>query len=65
MIWHLHLRQTLGVHYLVLGDDTVQVKQIGRQRVDLIGGEASLLIERHAAIDVIPNRRPVRRADRQ
>src|SRR3990172_8552442 len=46
-VWHLHLRQTLGVHYRVLRDDTVFVEQKGRQRVDLIGGEGSLSVERH------------------
>src|SRR3972149_2293728 len=64
-IWHFHLRQTLAVHYLVLRDDTVYVEQKGRQRVDLIGGEGSLSAERHGAIDVVPYRRRVRRAERQ
>ena len=36
-IWHLHLRQALGVHDLVLFDDAILVEQIGSQRVHLIG----------------------------
>ena len=35
--WHLDLRQTLGVQCLVFRDDIVDVEQIRRQRVDLIG----------------------------
>jgi len=64
-VWHLHHWQTLGVDHIVLRDEIIQVEQIGRQRVDLIGGEGALCIERHAAIDEVPDPRRVRRADRQ
>src|SRR5205814_7460196 len=63
--WHFYLRQTLGVEYLVLRDDIVYIEQKSRQRVHLIGRERPLTIERHGAIDVVPNRRRERRAKRQ
>src|SRR6185295_2348078 len=63
--WHLDLRQTLGVEYLLLRNHIVDVEQKGRQGVDLVGGQRPLSIERHGAIDVIPNRRRERRAKRQ
>src|SRR5262245_6129080 len=62
---HLDLRQTLFVEYHVLRDHLVHEEQIGRQRIDLIGGESPLTPERHAAIDVIPHRRRKRRAQWQ
>src|SRR5262245_40751153 len=62
---HLDLRQTLSVDYLVLRDDIVEVQQEGRQRVDLVGSQRPLSIERHGAIDVIPDRRRKRRTERQ
>src|SRR5262249_2969151 len=46
-------------------DDAVYVEQKCRQRVYLIGGQRSLSIEGHGAIDVIPDRRRERRAERQ
>ena len=64
-IWHLYLRQTLGVEYCVLRDDIVDKEQIGRQRVDLISGERPLSIEGHATIDVVPHHRGVWRANRE
>jgi len=36
-IWHSHLRQTLGVHDLVLSDDAVLIEEKGSQSVYLIG----------------------------
>jgi hypothetical protein len=63
--WHLHHRQRLGVEDLVFLDDIVDEQQVRRQRVDLIGGQRSLSVERHPAIDVVPHRRRVRRAQRQ
>src|SRR5712691_13068866 len=48
---HLDLRQTLFVEYLVLRDHLVHEEQVGRQRIDLIGGESPLSPERHTAID--------------
>src|SRR5262245_48226040 len=62
---HLDLRQTLFVEYRVLRDHLVHEEQIGRQCIDLIGGESPLIPERHAAIDVIPHRRRKRRAQWQ
>jgi hypothetical protein len=62
---HLHLRQGLGVEDLVFLDDVVDEQQVRRQRVDLVGGQRALSVERHRAIDVIPHRRRVRRAQRQ
>src|SRR6059036_846458 len=62
---HFYLRQTLGVEYLVLRDDIVYVEQKSRQCVHLIGRQRPLTIERHGAIEVIPNRRRERRAKRQ
>src|SRR5262249_35723766 len=53
---------TLLVEDLVLRDYLVQEQQVGRQRIDLIGGESPLIPDRHAAIDEIPYRRRVRRA---
>src|SRR5262245_35066834 len=53
---HLDLRQTLGVEHFVLRDDAVYVEQKCRQCVYLIGGQRSLSIEGHGAIDVIPDR---------
>src|SRR5262249_13184002 len=43
----------------------VQEEQVGRQRIDLIGGESPLIPDKHAAIDVIPHRRRKRRAQWQ
>src|SRR3954468_20940690 len=54
---HLDLRQTLFVEYLVLRDHLIDEKQVGRQRIDLIGDESPLLPDRHAAIDEIPHDR--------
>src|SRR3972149_6988513 len=54
--WHFYFRQTLGVEYLVLPDDIVYIEQKSRQRVHLVGRERPLTIERHGAIDVIPDR---------
>src|SRR5436190_5181934 len=62
---HFDLRQTLGVEYLVFRDHLVDEEQIRRQRVDLIGGQRPLFIERHAAIDEVPDRGRERRADRK
>src|SRR5262249_2695452 len=62
---HLDLRQTLFVEDFVLRDHLVQEEQVGRQRIDLIGGESPLIPGRHAAIDVIPHRRRKRRAQWQ
>src|SRR5438874_5242953 len=62
---HLDLRQTLFVEYLVLRDHLVQEKQVGGQRIDLIGGESPLTPERHAAMDEIPHDRRKWRAQRQ
>ena len=62
---HPDLRQTLFVEYSVLRDHLVQEEQVGRQRIDLIGGESPLIPERHAAIDEIPHRRRKRRAQWQ
>src|SRR5262249_34162483 len=46
-------------------DDAVYVEQKCRQSVYLIGGQRSLSIEGHGAIDVIPDNRRERRAKRQ
>src|SRR5262245_53743629 len=62
---HLDLRQTLFVEYLVLRDHLVQEEQVGRQRIDLVGGESPLIPERHAALDEIPHRRRKRRTQWQ
>src|SRR2546421_535786 len=59
---HLDLRQTLLVEDFVLRDHLVQEEQVGRQRIDLIGGESPLIPRRQAAIDVIPHRRRKPRA---
>src|SRR5689334_19203113 len=62
---HLDLRQTLSVHHFILAlDDIVLVKQKRSQRVNLIGHQRPLFTERHAAADVIPHNRRVRRAHR-
>src|SRR6516225_9141402 len=50
---HLDLRQTLFVEDFVLRDHLVQEEQVGRQRINLIGGESPLIPGRHAAFDVI------------
>src|SRR5258706_83254 len=62
---HLDLRQTLSVEDFVLRDHLVHEKQIGRQRIDLIGRESPLPPERHAAMDIIPHRRRIRRGQWQ
>src|SRR5258708_19739412 len=62
---HLDLRQTLFVEDFVLRDHLVHEEQIGRQRIDLIGGESPLIPERHGAMDVIPHRRRKGRAQWQ
>src|SRR6266850_4887106 len=59
--WHLDLRQTLFVEDFVLRDHLVQEEQVGRQRIDLIGGESPLIPERHGAMNEIPHRRRKRR----
>src|SRR6185436_12944993 len=58
---HLDLRQAMIVEDFVLRDHVVQEQQVGRQRIDLVGGECPLIPGRHAAIDVIPHRRRKRR----
>src|SRR6185503_16714141 len=62
---HPDLRQTLLVEYLVLRNHLIEEEQVGRQRVDLIGSQSPLEPEWHAAIDVIPHRRRIRRAQWQ
>src|SRR5712672_2261828 len=62
---HLDLWQALFVEYFVLRDHLVHEEQVGRQRIDLIGGESPLIPERHAAMDEIPHRRRKRRAQWQ
>src|SRR6266404_1096815 len=62
---HLDLRQTLFVEDLVLRDHLVHEEQVGRQRIDLIGGESPLIPERHGAMDVIPHCRRKGRAQWQ
>src|SRR5258708_9518118 len=47
---HLDLRQTLFVEDFVLRDHLVHEEQVGRQRIDLIGGEGPPLPPRHAAM---------------
>src|SRR5438067_10322434 len=58
---HLHVRQTVFVEDFVIRDHPVEEKQVGRQRIDLIGGEAPLIPDRHGATDVIPRHRRIRR----
>src|ERR1700674_1594811 len=62
---HLDLRQTLFVEDFVLRDHLVHEEQVGRQRIDLIGGESPLIPERHGAMDEIPHRRRKRRGQWQ
>src|SRR5215204_7434095 len=62
---HPDLRQTVLVYYLVLRNHVIEEEQVGRQRVDLIGSQSPLQPEWHAAIDVIPHRRRIRRAQWQ
>ena len=40
---HLDLRQTLLVEDFVLRDHLIDEEQVGRQRIDLIGGESPLI----------------------
>ena len=61
---HLHLRQGLGVHHLVLADDLVEREDVGGERVKLVVGQRFRDREGHRpAHDVacrnrIPNVRP-------
>ena len=61
--WHLDLRQIVLVENFVMRDDLVEREQVGRQRIDFIGCERSLVPERHAAMDVIPHDGRIRRQD--
>ena len=63
-IGHGDLRQTLGVHDIVLLNHAVLEEEERGQRVDLIGLERALFPERHAAVDVVPHHRRERRVKR-
>src|ERR1043166_6575783 len=55
---HLHLRQRLRIHYIVLANDFVDREDVGRQRVDLIVGQRLRRRVRHrASNDVEQGRR--------
>src|SRR5260370_15131540 len=46
---HLHFRQGLGVHRLVIADDLVAGENIGGQRIDLVAGQRLRLRPWHRA----------------
>src|SRR6202167_3948684 len=63
-IRHFHLRQRrLGEDFILL-NHTVLVEQERGERVHLVRLERAFLLEGHAAIDVVPNDRRVRRMQR-
>src|ERR1700733_1801701 len=63
-IRHFHLRQRrLGEDFLLL-NYTVLVEQKRGERVHLVRLERAFLLEGHAAIDVVPDDRCVRRVQR-
>ena len=55
LVGHLYHWQTLGVHHLVFLDDIIPVEHQRSQLVDLIRLERPLSVQRHTAVDVIPN----------
>jgi hypothetical protein len=59
-IWHLDLRQTLGIHDVALLDDAVAKEQIGGQSVHFVRTERSRLIRGHSAVDIVPSYRRIR-----
>src|SRR5262245_52430455 len=66
-IRHLHLRQRLGIHHIVLADDPVEEQDIGGGRVDVVRAEQlAWRVERHGASREIEYRRgmPPEVADR-
>src|SRR5882724_920586 len=62
---HPDLRQTLFVEYQVFRDHLFEEEQVGRQRKGLIGSQSLLQPDWHAAIDEIPHRRRIPRAQWQ
>src|SRR5215471_193345 len=56
-IRHLDLRKTLLVHDLVFPDDVVLVQEKRGEGINFIGFERPLFPQRHASINVIPDRR--------
>ena len=46
-VGHLHLWQRVGIHHIVVGDEVVQPKDIGRDRIRFIAAERLRLRPRH------------------
>ena len=51
---HLDPRQRAGVDPVVFADDVVEVEHVGDHRVDFVRRERAGLVERHGAVDVVP-----------
>src|SRR5262245_47857738 len=58
-IRHLHFGQSLRIHDVVVANDGVEVQDIGRDRIDLGWFQETRFVERHRAIDVVPQRRGI------
>ena len=59
---HLDARQRRGVDPVLLADEIVEEEHVGDRGVDLVRRQRSGLVERHGAVDVVPQRggrRPV------
>src|SRR6185295_7742011 len=63
-VWHVYLRECLGVHDFVFLDHVVFVEQEGCKSIYLIGLECPLSIEWHPAVDIVPDRHRERRTKR-
>src|SRR5260370_3772330 len=61
---HLHFRQGLGVHRLVVADDLVAGENIGGQRIDLVAGQRLRLRPWHRAPGEVEDRGGVRYIER-
>jgi predicted dienelactone hydrolase len=59
-IGHRHLRQRFGIEHRVLGNDAVEVEDIGGDGIDLVGAEGLRRVEGHGAADVVEERGGVR-----
>src|SRR5262245_45055972 len=58
-IRHLHFRQSLRIHDVVVANDGVEIQDVGRDRIDLGWFQETRFVERHRAIDVVPQRRGI------
>src|SRR5690242_11953220 len=60
---HFHIRKAVAVSDEIIWHEVIQVQDIGRDRIDLIGGQRVRRREGHRTVDIIPQgrcERPVR-----